>query len=972
MKSDETSHNFKVAVKALLKSVEGGSNVEEPEETTYSCKPLIRLFEVSKMQKRLDSLGLGMTPKQQQTLLIETIQNLPKKQANRFFSGLKSNLETIIAEEAYVPASAFQDEEDNRNADEDIKPDKKSTECLHFLKYAAICVEAFLEGRVNHAKERRLSKGMQLPVLPQVYDVAAELHNILFSLHTCGSEGISTQDAVLKVCETWWLVNGVHKETLIAQCLPLLVLKALDDTDFQNSHIKRLFKLKNAFLVIDFTNPSSDSLRSLLLRVASNPLFLRMPEGKKFLACLLQDPDLVKDFHLAFRAQIPETKKSVLQAYGEIYHRAWKDSLDDDSEEVQDAIEHKALQDLMHASIHVSAPATLKSVMTVLETIHNDKKSTHTAELLYRMYNPILWRSLSAANPVVRKNAVVVLEKVFPLHDPTANQSKEAVEKGTAALQSALQDKDPRVRVAAAEATAKICTIFWDALPATEIRMLLNRKCPQSAISIQVSINSHSTFSLPSVLIDIVMGHASDASSSGVRISALEAITKLLEAPQSHAVLRPLLPSLGNLIHDKTERVRLAAVKMLLKIKETRGIRFYHVVPVDHLTSRLSEESRLHENPRNAIAKELTSLLLNSYFPQGSNVSGADQLKRTLTFFMTDPSAAIVFYANLVDLLDEEAVVKFIAMLLACLKSAVDFDQAKKVQKSKKQKKRRRQGSIQQEDDDDDGGNEQNLSASNTALMVALAETLCMLVESVMPLLEDQDNSPCKELLLARFGEIDLINILSHFEQIFSESKSQNDAETLKRNDCLRTYAAILRCIAQLPQDTVDGIAAFIVTSMASFSEENRPLQFILSHLAPLCVWGMTDDVALSLAKSIESAYGNEDRLLSSCSLSLGESIGSRRSSANLRKTSGTVELPFFAPDMALAAINQIMKGNDPPSVFLREEILSSKKASSCIESALEQGSVFAERLFVADTVCDQALTFALICAISDIGVSSL
>jgi hypothetical protein len=496
MKSDETSHNFKVAVKALLKSVEGGSNVEEPEETTYSCKPLIRLFEVSKEQKQLDSLGLGMTPKQQQTLLIETIQNLPKKQANRFFSGLKSNLETIIAAEAYVPASAFQDEQDNSNAsaDEEIKPDKKSTECLHFLKYSAMCVEAFLEGRVNHAKERRISTGMQLPVLPQVYDVAAELHNILFSLHTCGSEGISTQDAVLKVCETWWLANGVHKETLIAQCLPLLVLKALDDTDFQNSHIKRLFKLKNAFLVIDFTNPSSDSLRSLLLRVASNPLLLRMPEGKKFLTCLLQDPDLVKDLHLAFRAQIPETKKSVLQAYGEIYHRAWKDSLDDDSEEVQDAIEHKALQNLMHASIHVSAPATLKSVMTVLETIHNDKKSTHTAELLYRLYNPILWRSLSAANPVVRKNAVVVLEKVFPLHDPTANQTKEAVEKGTAALKTALQDKDPRVRVAAAEATAKICTIFWDALPATEIRMLLNRKCPQSAITIQVSINSHSTF----------------------------------------------------------------------------------------------------------------------------------------------------------------------------------------------------------------------------------------------------------------------------------------------------------------------------------------------------------------------------------------------------------------------------------------------------------------------------------------------
>ena len=225
------------------------------------------------------------------------------------------------------------------------------------------------------------------------------------------------------------------------------------------------------------------------------------------------------------------------------------------------------------------------------------------------------------------------------------------------------------------------------------------------------------------------MSHASDASSSAVRVSALEAVTKLLEAPQSHAVLRALLPSLGNLIHDKVERVRLAAVRMLLKIKETRGIRFYHVVPVDHLTARLSEERLLHDNPRNPIAKELTALMLNSYFPQGPNVSGADQLKRSLAFFVTDPSAAIVFYANLVDLLDVEPVVKFIVMLLTCLKSAVDFDESDQVQSSQKQKKRRRYGS-KEPSEGSKTTDPKSLSASNTSLMSALTETICILLES--------------------------------------------------------------------------------------------------------------------------------------------------------------------------------------------------------------------------------------------------
>ena len=171
------------------------------------------------------------------------------------------------------------------------------------------------------------------------------------------------------------------------------------------------------------------------------------------------------------------------------------------------------------------------------------------------------------------------------------------------------------------------------------------------------------------------MEHSSDASSSAVRAAALEATTILLETPQSHAVLRALLPSLGNLIHDKAERVRLAAVKMLICIKRIAGIRFYHVVPVNHLTARLSDESRIHRTPKTAVAKELTALLLNSYFPQGPNVSANTQLQRTMTFLLTEPSAASVFYANLANHLEVESVVKFIGMLLACLESAVKEDQ---------------------------------------------------------------------------------------------------------------------------------------------------------------------------------------------------------------------------------------------------------------------------------------------------------
>lgn len=472
MSSSSSNEYSKVTVKALLSAVEEGSDAD-----SSSYEPLNVIF--GGKQK----LEECKTAKQQLSLIQETLQNFPKKQAKRFFSSLKSLVEGMIEDESYVPQSAFQEEgeeEEEKEEEREVTPDAKSTECLLFLKYAAMCVQYFVEGSIESSKKQVVT------ILPQVYDVAADLHNILFSLQGCGPQGFDTQAVILKMCQAWWLGNCEYRETLIAQCLPLLTLRACEDTaEFQA--VKLLHKLKDAFSCVDFTNPSSDALRSLILKLASNPLVLKIPEGKKFLAALFKDPDLVKDLHLAFRAQIPQAKKSILLSYGEIYYRAWKDMQQQEEDDTHGdgddelsplaTLEHEALQDLMHASIHVAAPATLKSVFTVLELFFADKKSSETARLLYRLYNPILWRSLAAANPMVRKNAICVLEKIFPLNDPScANQTKDAIEKAALALKTSLQDKSPQVRIMAASATAKICTVFWDAMPATEIRMLLNRK----------------------------------------------------------------------------------------------------------------------------------------------------------------------------------------------------------------------------------------------------------------------------------------------------------------------------------------------------------------------------------------------------------------------------------------------------------------------------------------------------------------
>jgi condensin-2 complex subunit G2 len=178
------------------------------------------------------------------------------------------------------------------------------------------------------------------------------------------------------------------------------------------------------------------------------------------------------------------------------------------------------------------------------------------------------------------------LGAVFPLADGV-NVDK-AIQKAILALKHLLQDTDPRVRVAGSEATAAVLVTLWDALPPTDIRALLNH---------------------------VIAEHASDVSSSAVRVGAVHAVSTILDAEQSHAVLRALLPSLGNLIHDKVERVRLATVRLLAKIKGIPGIKYYHVVPVHHLLARLVKEGRPAENVCNPVASALNKSHDEFLFP---------------------------------------------------------------------------------------------------------------------------------------------------------------------------------------------------------------------------------------------------------------------------------------------------------------------------------------------------------------------
>ena len=566
MKKDE-ERKEEATIASLFAVLEDSNTRDTKEIKETSPKPLLTLLDRRSQLRQFTNLIRSQT--------------FQRNHARRLFTPLLPILQKIIDDEKHVPQSAYHDNSDDNDdggndfplskrqidTNIEIKPDLASSEALRFMKYCALFLRAYL----SNLKERRHEKNRKTckmhSILEEVWNVAELLHDALFSLNSCGIEGMAVQRTISSVCEEYWHGQFTDREMLVTQLVPLLVLKSLDGNAIK-ADIKRLWDIRDALSLLDFQDETISYLRNLLLRTISSPLYLKNVEGRKLISFLFQLDDsdtaaFIQDLHLAVRDHVPLANKATLEAYGDIYYRAWKcfqlkRALSSDYPEtieaeesneldrIQKSFEENVFQNLMYSVLHVSAPMA-KSIRIILQALHERKKEPEIDQLLYKMYGPLLWRALAAANPSVRINASYILSATFPLHDPTIpgtpgkKHLKDMVQKSVESLMSLLQDSNPKVRVASSSATVQILGVYWDALPIKYIRSLLNA---------------------------IVMQHASDASSALVRAQSINGITFLLEVPASHGVLRPLLPYIGNLIHDVTERVRLAVVKMLITVSK--------------------------------------------------------------------------------------------------------------------------------------------------------------------------------------------------------------------------------------------------------------------------------------------------------------------------------------------------------------------------------------------------------------------
>ncbi|GMH61267.1 hypothetical protein TrLO_g245 [Triparma laevis f. longispina] len=865
-----------------------------------------------------------------QSAYVDAIEALGRKEATSAFRSLKATVDSVLEDELYVPEALFEDADDSLISKKgDVVCDEKAELHLNFLRIVAVSVEAFVtsnptlfEGEAKNGMETYEGKSTKKLTLEEaICGCARTLHDQLIDFSKLYvTPSTSLQLSIMKMCEKFYLKKFNGCEDLILNLLPLLLIKSCD-MNCREEDVERVWRLREAFGEIAFEEEGMDIFKKFLMKTISSPSYLTSECGLKFLVHLFTlDRHLTTDVHDAVKSQLVKANPKQLRSYGEIYLRAWKGATE---EEIRSNIEELCLQPLMEASMTVADANLAKNIRLTLKPLHEAKKDPEVDALLFRMYNPILWRNINAANGHVRNFACGILADTFPLHDPEADAKKkiETIQKGVDAFSSLLVDRDVRVRVAASENCAMTIKSFWDLLPIKDIRQLLNV---------------------------IVTQQACDSSSPKVRMAAINGLCLIMENDASHGVLKGMLPLLANMIHDHDKLVKLAMVRLLAKVKTTRGIKFFHIVKVPHLHARLA-----NEDVDSLVAKEMSQLLQNSYFPQGPEVTASQQMTRTIDFMKKSPEAAKVFYGTFHSIMSVSTVAKLVAMLLKCLATSVDVERASvaAAEAAKKKSKKRGADSEMPPPPPAAGG---ILNAKDSALMASICESIYTLWSSITGELEEAKNKSSKTTLLDAFKGKVLTNAHSHFDAKAVAAVSENDGD--KKYNANRCCAALLSCAGNMPVEAVEGLVVSLTEKLrvaASTDDMTEEIgRELTPHIALLCQWGKEDVVCNSLGYSIQKFFEADE-----ADDEIEDAGGSSSSGKNKKKKSKrknkeissagaiTSLVPTLKAPAALIILKNIMGGSDASSIAARAKILQCENACKVLESSLECARSVAEKI---------------------------
>ncbi|NXA72355.1 CNDG2 protein, partial [Thryothorus ludovicianus] len=625
--------------------------------------------------------------------LNELLQELPRKQKEVLWQKLTQLLTESLMENPVETWHRTGDDKSDDGMEVDTVPEMKQT--IAVIQGVAAVVSASIPAVDENVNYKALVECVLI------------LNGILPALPA--SEKI-LQDTLQRVYERWWEKGLEGKEQLGKTLFVILLRKSLNKAA-TGADIARLWTLHQTLLCFDYDSDESNEVKDLLLQCFMSVKHIKKEGGRRFLSFLFTwNVNFIKMIHGTVKNQLQFFPRSLMEYISEVYFRAWKKV----SGEFIEVLEYNCIQDFMHHGIHLPKSSPVHSkVREMLSYFHKQSKARQgVEEMLYRLYQPILWRALKARNSEVRANAAFLFVDAFPLRDPsfTAEEMDNEIQKQFEELFSLLEDPHPVVRSTGILGVTQITSKYWEMIPPTILADLLKKITGELAY---------------------------DITSADVRCSVFKCLPIILDNKLSHPLLEQLLPATKHSLHDSSEKVRVAFVEMLLKVKATKAAKFWNICPMEHLLSRLEADSR-------PVSRRIVSLLLNSFFPtsQPEDV----WCERCVTLIQMNPAAARKFYQYAYEFTAPTNIAKLMLTIRRCLNACIQKAVKKSLHDSG-------------DDDDEDGSGKENssvldnvLSVNDVASMASLLEITVILWRSILKALDH--NEDAKDYAVRKFASV--------------------------------------------------------------------------------------------------------------------------------------------------------------------------------------------------------------------------
>ncbi|NXD19732.1 CNDG2 protein, partial [Spelaeornis formosus] len=587
------------------------------------------------------------------------------------------------------------------------------------------------------------------------------------------------QDAIQHVCEMWWEKGLEGKEELGKTLFVILLNKSLNKAA-TGADIVRIWNLHQALLCFDYDSDESNAVKDLLLQCFMSVKHIKKEEGRRLLSFLFSwNVSFIKMIHGTVKNQLQFFPRSLMDYISEIYFRAWKKV----SGEFTEVLEGNCIQDFMHHGIHLPRSSPVHSkVRDMLSYFHKQSKVCQgVEEMLYRLYQPIIWRSLKARNAEVRANAAFLFVDAFPVRNPsfTAEEMDREIQKQFEELFSLLEDPHPLVRSTGILGVTQVTSKYWEMIPSTVLADLLKKITGELAF---------------------------DITSADVRCSVFKCLPIVLDNRLSHPLLEQLLPATKYCLHDISEKVRVAFVEMLLKVKTTKAAKFWNICPLEHLLARLEEADS------QPVSRRVVNLLMDSFFPTSQPMDV--WCERCVSLIQMNPAAAREFYRYAYEFTGPSTLVKLMLTIRRCLNACI-------------QEALKESHHDSGDDDSEDGSGKENssvlddvLSVNDVATMAGLLEVTVLLWRSIHKSLDH--NEEAKDYVIRKFA-----SVLPEYFKVFQDE---------------RCVAPLIILASFIPPAAIPTFSCGVVSKLRNIDSGADPNKYSVL-IDCLCRWGQVGHV---------------------------------------------------------------------------------------------------------------------------------